>query len=62
MEKDYTQLMEDLRNSVIDSFTIEPDEFQQFQVQYHQYEFRQQLKGFAKRGGNVEYLRKTGDQ
>ena len=58
MEKDYVQLMEDLRNSVIDSFTIDSDEFQTFQVEYHKYAFRQSLVGIAKRGGTVEYRRK----
>ncbi|KRM09798.1 hypothetical protein ABTQ33_03995 [Paucilactobacillus suebicus] len=55
MDRDYVQLMEDLRNGKIDSFTIEPDEFQTFQVQYHSYEFRQQIIGTAKRGGTLEY-------
>lgn len=55
MEKDYVQLMEDLKNQQIESFTIEPDEFPTFQVQYHQYEFRQQIVGTAKLGGIVEY-------
>lgn len=55
MEQDYQQLMEDLRAGKIESFTITANEFMDFQPIFHSYEFRQQLSGTAKRGGEVEY-------
>ncbi|WP_137598146.1 hypothetical protein [Paucilactobacillus kaifaensis] len=55
MEKDYQQLMEDLRTGKIDSFVITPEEFMAFQVQYRANQFRQEIVGTAKRGGEIEY-------
>lgn len=55
MEKDYQQLMTDLRDKTIDSFVITPDEFMTFQVQYRADKFRQEIVGTAKRGGEIEY-------
>lgn len=55
MDKDYHQLMEDLRQHNIESFTITKDEFQTFQPIFHVYEYRQQLVGKANRGGEIEY-------
>lgn len=55
MEKDYQQLMADLRAGKIDSFVITPEEFMAFQIQYQANQFRQEIVGTAKRGGEIEY-------
>ncbi|KIS02726.1 hypothetical protein [Paucilactobacillus wasatchensis] len=55
MEKDYQQMMADLRAGKIDSFVITPEEFMAFQIKYRADKFRQEIVGTAKRGGEIEY-------
>lgn len=54
-EKDYRQLLDDLRAGKIEEFVITPEEFMQFQPIFHDYEYRTQIVGKAERGGELHY-------
>lgn len=54
-EKDFEQLLDDLRTKKIDHFDITPDNFQAFQPVFHGYEYRSQIEGKAHSGGKITY-------
>lgn len=55
MDKDYFQLLEQLRTGVITELPIEASEFVEFQAIFHAYKYRKRIKGQAMRGGQIIY-------
>ncbi|KRL55093.1 hypothetical protein FC70_GL000689 [Paucilactobacillus oligofermentans DSM 15707 = LMG 22743] len=55
MNKDYNQLLEQLRAGEITELSIEASEFLEFQSIFHAYEYRKRIKGQAMRGGQIIY-------
>ncbi|WP_283584270.1 hypothetical protein [Limosilactobacillus difficilis] len=57
MSQDFHQKLEELRLKKIDSFTVNPDDFMEFQRVFHDYEYRTQIEGDAGRKGIISYHR-----
>lgn len=57
VSEDFHQKLEDLRLKKIDSFTVTPDNFMEFQRIFHDYEYRTQIEGDAGRKGIITYHR-----
>ncbi|PWF99894.1 hypothetical protein [Levilactobacillus bambusae] len=53
--RDFTALMDQLRDGQLESFEIEEEEFPEFQKAYMAYETRKRVIGQAERGGKVIY-------
>ena len=51
MEKDYTALLDELREGTLDKLEINTEEFMDFQKAFMNYSHRKNIVGTAKRGG-----------
>mgnify|MGYP003365988574 CR=1 FL=1 len=55
MARDFSNLLEQLRQGTIKELTVEPDEFSEFQPIYMKYDQRKRVIGSAQRNGKVVY-------
>lgn len=55
MTKNYTQLLEDLKDGKIDKLEITTEEFMDFQREYMNFGHRKNVVGTAKRNGGAIY-------
>ncbi|CAJ1227011.1 hypothetical protein [Levilactobacillus zymae] len=64
MARDFTDLMNQLKDQKIDQFEVGPDEFQAFQKAYMAFDTRKRVIGQAHKDGKLiyRYDHDTGDQ
>ncbi|WP_382339087.1 hypothetical protein [Levilactobacillus tongjiangensis] len=55
LDKDYTDLMNQLKDKKIDSFTVTPAEFPAFQRAFMAFETRKRVVGQAEKNGQLIY-------
>ncbi|KRK73672.1 hypothetical protein FD30_GL000245 [Levilactobacillus namurensis DSM 19117] len=55
MARDFTDLMNQLKDQKIDQFEVEPDEFPAFQQAFMAFETRKRVIGEAHKGGKLVY-------
>ncbi|MBM7544943.1 hypothetical protein [Periweissella beninensis] len=54
---DYFELLEKLRQQEIDEFVVEVNDFTAFHKIWQTYQYQNQIKGEAARGGKITYRR-----
>lgn len=55
VDKDYTKMMEQLKDGELDEFVVKPDEFMSFYPAYMNFEFRKRVIGKADKLGILTY-------
>ena len=55
--EDYFELLEKLRSEEIDQFIVSVDNFPAFHKIWQDYQYQNQIKGKASRGGQITYIR-----
>lgn len=55
MAVDYQAQLEALRQGEKEELVITPDEFMEFQKAYRNYQYKGQISGDARRGGEIHY-------
>ncbi len=55
MDKDFTALMNQLKNKELDEFEVTPEEFPAFQKAFMAFETRKRVVGQADKGGKLIY-------
>ncbi|KRM74641.1 hypothetical protein [Secundilactobacillus collinoides] len=55
MDKDYTKMMEQLKDGELDEFVVKPDEFMDFYPAFTKFEFRKRIVGKADKLGILTY-------
>lgn len=56
---DYQQLLQQLKDGQIDQFEIKPDQYFDFQKSWQDFKYQQEIRGIAKIGGIVTYVRQS---
>ncbi|WP_295732083.1 hypothetical protein [uncultured Limosilactobacillus sp.] len=54
-ENDYQAKLEELHSGTIKELVIKPEEFMDFQNVFQTYQYRSQIEGDAKHGGEIHY-------
>ncbi|WP_288528529.1 hypothetical protein [uncultured Secundilactobacillus sp.] len=55
MEKDYSELMTQLKSGELDALEVHPDEFMAFYEAYMAFESRKRIVGAAEKNGIITY-------